>query len=74
MQALTYILVTVVIIGLCGLAMSVGLIIRNKTFTSCGRAARDYDGKQIRCAACGDTDEADGTSCKRERDRAATRP
>lgn len=73
MQALTYILATVVIIGLCVLAMSVGLIFRNKTFTSCGRAARDFDGNPIQCAACGETVEGEASTCKRERNRAATR-
>ena len=67
MQVLTYILVAVVIIAICILAMSVGLIFRNKTFTSCGRAARDFDGEPIRCAACGETVEPDGESCDREK-------
>lgn len=66
MQVLTYTIAAVVIIALCILAMSVGLIFRNKTFTSCGRAARDFDGEPIRCAACGETVDADSAPCERE--------
>ena len=66
MEVLTYIIVAVIILGLCVLGMSVGLIFRNKTFTSCGRAARDFDGEPIRCAACGEQVDADSPPCDRE--------
>ncbi len=64
MQVLTYIIAAVVIIAICILAMSIGLIFRNKTFTSCGRAARDFDGQPIRCAACGETVDGNSEPCE----------
>ncbi len=57
MQVLTYIIAAVVIIGLCLLAMSVGLIFRGKTFTSCGCASITFRGEKIRCASCPDKEE-----------------
>ncbi len=64
MQLLTYIFVVLVILGLCFLGMAIGLIFRNKTFRSCGSAARDFDGEPISCAACG----GKGDSCAREKE------
>lgn len=63
----TYFIVTVIILAVCLLGMSIGLILRNKTFTSCGRAARDFDGEPIRCAACGEQVKPDGEGCGRKR-------
>ena len=69
MQLLTYILVVIVILAICYLGMAVGLIFRNKTITSCGRAARDFDGEPIRCAACGAKDES---ACRSKADEKAS--
>lgn len=66
MEFLTYIIVTLIALVLCGLGMSIGLIFRNKTFTSCGRAARDFDGEPIECAACGQQVKGEGKACKRK--------
>lgn len=63
MQVLTYIIVVGVILGLCFLGMAVGVIFRNKTFTSCGNAVRDANGEPISCAACGGQG---GDSCRRK--------
>lgn len=66
LQLVIYILASVVLIALCLLAMSVGLIFRNRTIRSCGSAARDFDGEPIRCAACGGHNEPPA-SCRRRR-------
>jgi hypothetical protein len=63
--AFIYILITIGVVALCWLGMSIGLIFRGKTFTSCGRAARDFDGQPIECAACGQKVRAEGKACKR---------
>jgi hypothetical protein len=60
MQILTYIIAVIVIVALCLLAMSVGLIFRGKTFTSCGCASITFRGEKIRCASCPDKDEDSG--------------
>ncbi len=62
---LAYTVLTIVIIGLCLLGMSVGLIFRDKTFRACGNAARDFDGEPIQCAACGG--QGDPKTCRRKR-------
>lgn len=62
---LLYIGLSVVVVGLCLLGMSVGLIFRNKTFRACGNAARDFDGEPIECAACGG--KGDPATCRRKR-------
>lgn len=42
------------ILGLCMLGMAVGLIFRNKGFTTCGRAAAaEMEGGDGRCSVCG---------------------
>jgi hypothetical protein len=61
-----YMAASVVLIALCLLGMSVGLIFRNRAFSSCGRAARDFNGEPIRCAACGGADEP-ASACRRRR-------
>jgi hypothetical protein len=66
-QLLTYILVVGAILVVCFIAMAVGLIFRNKTFTSCGSAARDFDGEPITCAACGGKNQE---SCRRQQQKA----
>jgi hypothetical protein len=53
-----------VIVALCMLAMAVGVIIRNKSFKSCGCASITYQGERIDCpSACPESPE---TSCERE--------
>lgn len=46
------IIFTLVIVALCMLAMAVGVIFRNRTFTSCGNASLDFNGERIDCPAC----------------------
>jgi hypothetical protein len=57
------------------LAMAVGVIIRNKSFTSCGCASIRFRGETIRCPACpsdGD-DDRPAASCDAEKpDTAST--
>ncbi len=65
MQFFSYLIVVGVILGLCFLGMAVGLIFRNKTFRSCGSAARDMDGEPIGCAACGGQG---GDACRRKKE------
>lgn len=43
------------IFAFCILAMAVGVIIRNRGFTSCGRAAAEAEGGT--CSVCGVTSE-----------------
>lgn len=64
MQLLTYIVVVMAILALCFLGMAVGLIFRNRTLKSCGRAARDFDGEPVSCAVCGAKDD---DSCERKK-------
>jgi hypothetical protein len=54
---LIYAIAILVVMGICVLAMAVGLIFRNKTFTSCGCASISYRGEKISCAACPDKDK-----------------
>ncbi len=65
MQVLTYIIVVGVIVGVCLLAMSIGLIFRNKTFTSCGCASAKFQNEDIRCPACPGKDT--GEPCDRQK-------
>jgi hypothetical protein len=40
----------------CGLLMAVGVIVKNKTFKSCGCAAAEFNGEKIDCpGGCGRT-------------------
>ena len=52
--------VSLIVMLLCVLAMAVGVIIRNKGFTSCGRSCMTFRGEKIRCPAC---PEDEGESC-----------
>ncbi|HMP72960.1 MAG TPA: hypothetical protein PKE55_06800 [Kiritimatiellia bacterium] len=53
------------VFGFCLVAMAVGLIIRNKGFTTCGRAAAAIrEGESGGCSVCG---AGSGGSCKREK-------
>jgi len=55
-------------LGVCMVAMAVGIIIRNKGFSSCGRAAASaMEGGDGVCKVCGS-----GTSeCKKKKEAAA---
>jgi hypothetical protein len=66
MEWLSYMLVAMAVLVISGVAMSVGMIFRGKTFTSCGRAARDFDGQPIECAACGQRVQGEGKACQRK--------
>ena len=57
---MTLFLISIGIMGLCMLGMAVGVIIRNKTFTSCGCASMTFNGEKIRCPGC---TEPEGESC-----------
>jgi hypothetical protein len=45
-------ILTVSVMALCMLGMAIGVIVRNKTFTSCGNASINYRGERIDCPAC----------------------
>lgn len=52
MSFLGLFLVSVVVVGICLLAMAVGIMIRNKSFSSCGCASITIRGEKIRCPGC----------------------
>ncbi len=53
-QFLTYAVAIIVILGLCAVGLSIGLLIRGRALQSCGRAqTRTADGEEITCPACG---------------------
>ena len=57
-----------VAVALCMLAMAVGVIIRNKSFKSCGCASIIYKGERIDCpGACPESSE---TPCERRESKA----
>lgn len=60
--------VFLVVFGLFGafmLAMAVGIIIRNKGFSTCGRAAADaMEGGEGKCSVCGSTA---GGECRKKK-------
>ncbi len=69
-EILVYIGAVIVVLAVCILAMSVGVIFRNRGFTSCGCARIRFRGEDIRCPACPDPDEdssnkADSESARR---------
>ena len=55
MTVLTYIIAVVLILGLCALGLSIGLILRGKGLQTCGRAAMGAGehGHEISCPSCG---------------------
>lgn len=57
------VVVIAVILGLCALGLSIGLIVRGKPLRSCGSAARDAHGNEITCGLCG----GKGGECRREK-------
>lgn len=56
------------IFAFCLLAMAVGIIIRNKGFTTCGRAAAESGGS---CSVCG---QASGGTCRKETEHGSNVP
>lgn len=52
MNFLFLFLVVMGIFAVSLLAMGIGAIIKNKTFTSCGNASITYKGEKIKCPAC----------------------
>ena len=48
----TYVIAVVVILGLCAVGLSIGLILKGKPLQSCGRVVT-ASGEQIACPSCG---------------------
>lgn len=66
MTILYYAVAVLVILGLCGLGLSIGLLLRGRGLQSCGRAqTRTGDGEDLTCPACGQGE------CKRKKADAA---
>lgn len=66
---LTYAIAIVVVLALCALGLSVGLLLRGRPLQTCGRAAataQDH-GHEISCPTCGNP----GT-CKRKKGGASS--
>ena len=57
---MTLLLTVFVFFVVCLLLMSVGVIIRNKSFKSCGCASIEFNGEKIKCPGCCD-DESEAT-------------
>ena len=57
---------TFLIFAFCMLAMAVGVIFRNKTFTSCGNASIDFHGERIDCPACERRESCRKRECEKE--------
>jgi hypothetical protein len=64
-MVLTYAIAIVVVLLLCGIGLSIGLILRGKGLQTCGRVIGP-DGEYISCPSCGgrrkDNCEHDGQS------------
>lgn len=52
MSVLTYAIAVIVILGLCVLGLSIGLLVRNKGLTTCGRAGAQLGDHDVSCPAC----------------------
>ena len=52
MTVLTYAIVVIVILGFCVLGLSIGLLVRNKGLSTCGRASAAMEGHDVSCPAC----------------------
>ena len=66
---LTYAIAIIVVMGLCVLGLSIGLLLRGKGLQSCGRAAQaaGEHGHDITCATC----SGKAGECRREREKGA---
>lgn len=66
MTTFYYTLAIVLILGLCGLGLAIGVLLRGRGLQSCGRAqTRTADGEAITCPACGQGE------CRRKKEEAA---
>ena len=65
---ITYAIAIIVVLALCGLGMSIGLILRGRSLQTCGRAAEaaHAHGHEIECASC----SGKSGECKREKAKA----
>ena len=70
----TLLLFSIGIVAGCILAMSVGVILRNRSFTSCGCASINFRGEKIRCPGCTETDEDSPHSTTPDRACGSGRP
>ena len=61
MTILTYIVVTIVILAFGALGLSIGVLLKRRGLTTCGRGASDLENKDITCPACENRGE-----CKRK--------
>lgn len=64
-------IVSVSVVAVCVLAMAVGLLIRNRSFTSCGCAGITYRGEKLRCPGCTEGDEGE-ESCAEHKTHGTT--
>lgn len=62
MMILTYAAAVIVVLGLCAVGLSIGLLIRNKGLQTCGRAQTTVAGEDITCPAC----SGKASDCKRQ--------
>ncbi len=63
MHVMNLFFIVFIIFALCILGMAVGIIIRNKGFSTCGRAAAAaLEGKEGVCSVCG----SGSSECKRD--------
>lgn len=66
MTILYYAIAVIVVLGLCALGLSIGLLLRGKGLQSCGRAQTTTgSGEAITCPACGQGE------CKRKKSEAS---
>ena len=65
---ITYAIAIIVVLTLCGLGLSIGLILRGKAMHACGRAteAANAHGHEIECVNC----SGKSGECKREKAKA----
>lgn len=62
MQMLAYAAAVIVVLALCALGLSIGLIVRNRGLTTCGRAQTPQGDDDITCPAC----SGKSADCKRK--------
>jgi hypothetical protein len=62
MTILSYAVAVIIVLGLCALGLSVGLLLRGRGLQTCGRAqTKTGDGEEITCPAC----SGKASDCKR---------
>ncbi|HMP75523.1 MAG TPA: hypothetical protein PKE12_04425 [Kiritimatiellia bacterium] len=65
MTILYYAVAVIIILGLCALGLSIGLLLRGRALQTCGRAqTKTGDGEEISCPSCG------AGECKRKKEEA----